>query len=304
MMQARMFVTGLAIVCGLVLTATCMAQGEVPASQAVTRPFVHPISRAPSSSPATAPSTGPATAPSTGPATAPSGPLPRVVLEIGRGDENWGRIVIEVNQDKVPITADNFLQYVDDGFYDGTLFHRVIPDYLIQGGGYVSLTELKKTGLRRPIRNEARNGLKNVRGTIAMARTRNPASATAQFFINLADNPNLDFPVRDGWGYCAFGTVVEGMDVVERIKDVPTQHDAAANVDRSPSQPIDPPMIKRAYRLGGTPGSRPAELRLPEPGPEEPSVPETEAYNQESPPEPPPEDRPPSKPETGEPTRR
>ncbi len=295
-MQARMFIRGLAIGCGLVWAATCMAQVEEAASQAVTQPVVRPMTSAPSSSPTTAPSTGPATA--------PSGPLPRVVLEIGRGDEDWGRIVIEVSQDKVPIAAGNFLQYVDEGFYDGTLFHRVIPDYLIQGGGYTSLTELKRTGLRRPIRNEARNGLKNVRGTVAMARTRNPASATAQFFINLADNPNLDYPSRDGWGYCVFGTVVEGMDVVERIKDVPTQHNATVNVDRSPSQPIDPPMIKRAYRLGSPPGTRPAELRLPELGPQEPSVPETEGYNQESTPEPAPEDRPPPKPATDEPTRR
>jgi cyclophilin family peptidyl-prolyl cis-trans isomerase len=243
-------------------------------------------------------------APSTSPASAPAGPPPRVVLEIGRGDESWGRIVIELQADKTPITVDNFLQYVDDGFYDGTIFHRIIPNYLIQGGGYANLTEVKKTGLRRPIRNEAKNGLKNLRGTIAMARTRNPTSATCQFFINLEDNPSLDYPSRDGWGYCAFGTVVEGLEVVDRIKDVPTQLNATANVDRSPSQPSDPPVIKRAYRLGGPPAAtRPAELLRPELSPPEPPSPEGEEYNQQENPVETPEGRPPPKPEADTPAR-
>jgi cyclophilin family peptidyl-prolyl cis-trans isomerase len=267
--------------------AVATAQTEEPASQPVSRPVVRP----------------PTSLPSTSPATAPSGPLPRVVLEIGQSGEDWGRIVIELAQDKVPITVDNFLQYVDDGFYDGTIFHRVIPGYLIQGGGYSSLTELKKTGLRRPIRSEAKNGLKNLRGTIAMARAKIPSSATAQFFINLEDNSNLDYPGRDGWGYCAFGTVVEGLEIVDRIKDVPAQRDPASDVDRTPSQPIDPPFIKRAYRLGAENTTRPAGIAPPERELPEPPAPGAEDSGHENTPEPPPPSGPPPKPETSEPAR-
>jgi len=212
-------------------------------------------------------------------ATAPVGPPPRVVLEIAQGEEDWGRIVLELNPEKTPITVENFLRYVDSGYYDGTIFHRVLPNFMIQGGGYMALNELKKTGLTRPIANEARKGLKNVRGTIAMARTRNPSSATSQFFINVIDNPQLDFPSRDGWGYCAFGTVVEGMDVVDRIRRVPTQRDPAGP-DQAPSQPVDPPRIKRASREGGAPATQTADSQ---PAPVLPS---------ETMPEPPPADEP------------
>ena len=286
-MRTRVFSRCLAFLGAMTFGVTSLAQVKEASSQPATQPVTRPMT----------------SAPSTSPASAPAGPLPRVVLEIGRGDEDWGRIVIELHRDKVPITADNFLQYVDDGFYDGTIFHRIIPNYLIQGGGYTSLTELKKTGLRRPIRNEAKNGLKNLRGTIAMARTRNPTSATCQFFINLEDNPNLDYPSRDGWGYCAFGTVVEGLEVVDRIKDVPTQLNATANVDRSPSQPSDPPVIKRAYRLGGPPATRRTELIPPELSRPEPPSPEGEEYNQEENPVETPEGRPPPKPEADTPAR-
>jgi hypothetical protein len=112
-----------------------------------------------------------------------------------------------------------------------------------------------------------------------MARARNAISATSQFFINLEDNANLDYPSRDGWGYCAFGTVVEGLEIVERIRDVPTQH-ASSGVDHFPSQPVDPPVIKRAYRLTPMPATRPAQLPPLEPPPTEP-----QEYNQESTPE-------------------
>jgi cyclophilin family peptidyl-prolyl cis-trans isomerase len=287
-MQSRVSVRGLAIVGTLALAATLWAQGGAPtqpATQAATQPLhATPIS------------------PTTGPTAVPSGAPPRVVLEIGCGGESWGRIVIEVYPHKVPITVENFLQYVDSGFYDGTIFHRVIPGYLIQGGGYTSLSEPKRTGLRRAIRSEAKSGLKNARGTVAMARARNPASATSQFFINLEQNPNLDYPNRDGWGYCAFGNVVEGMEVVDRIAAVPTQLDEATRVDRSPSQPIDPPVIMRAYRLGG-PVSRPALVPPPELMPQEPPAPEAEGDNQEPAPEETPEDRPPPEPENSEPAR-
>lgn len=135
---------------------------------------------------------------------------------------NMGSIVIELDSEKAPNTAANFLQYARDGFYDGTIFHRVISNFMIQGGGM--LPGMIEKQPREPIENEANNGLSNVKGSIAMARTQDPHSATAQFFINVADNAFLDHsaPNAQGWGYCVFGKVVEGMDVVEKIKAVPT----------------------------------------------------------------------------------
>jgi cyclophilin family peptidyl-prolyl cis-trans isomerase len=140
---------------------------------------------------------------------------PRVNMET-----TAGTIVLELDADKAPKTVDNFLQYARDGFYDGTIFHRVIADFMIQGGGYTE--DFKSKPTRAPIPNEAGNGLKNTRGSIAMARTAAPHSATAQFFINVKDNPPLDYPGRDGWGYAVFGKVIEGMDVVDKIRQVPT----------------------------------------------------------------------------------
>ena len=133
-----------------------------------------------------------------------------------------GDIVIELNQEKAPITAKNFEEYVKSGFYKGTIFHRVIKGFMIQGGGLNSQLEQKETNA--PIKNEADNGLKNDRGTIAMARTNDPHSATAQFFINTVDNSFLNFRSKDlsGWGYCVFGKVVEGMDVVDKIEKAKT----------------------------------------------------------------------------------
>ena len=133
-----------------------------------------------------------------------------------------GDIVIELNHEKAPITAKNFEEYVKSGFYKGTIFHRVIKGFMIQGGGLNSQLEQKKTNA--PIKNEADNGLKNDRGTIAMARTNDPHSATAQFFINTVDNSFLNFRSKDlsGWGYCVFGKVVEGMDVVDKIERAKT----------------------------------------------------------------------------------
>ena len=141
---------------------------------------------------------------------------PRVVMET-----NHGRIVIELHADKAPITVKNFLQYVDDQYYDGTIFHRVIAEFMIQGGGHVPGMGEKKT--REPIKNESENGLTNERGTIALARTANPDSGTAQFFINTKDNSFLDrAKSADRTGYCVFGRVIEGIDVVDRIRRVPT----------------------------------------------------------------------------------
>lgn len=133
-----------------------------------------------------------------------------------------GTIVLELNADKAPETVANFMQYVNDGFYNGTIFHRVIDGFMIQGGGMEPGMKEKSTGA--PIKNEADNGLSNERGTIAMARTPDPHSATAQFFINVKDNNFLDFRAAtpDGFGYCVFGKVVDGMDVVDAIKGVAT----------------------------------------------------------------------------------
>ncbi|MBL8480505.1 MAG: peptidyl-prolyl cis-trans isomerase [Sterolibacteriaceae bacterium] len=131
-----------------------------------------------------------------------------------------GMVVIELFQDKAPKTVENFLQYAKDGFFNGTVFHRVIPGFMIQGGGFTP--DLKQKETRAPIQNEAKNGLKNETGTLAMARTGDPHSASAQFFINLKGNSFLDYPSRDGWGYAVFGKVVQGMDVVQKIALVPT----------------------------------------------------------------------------------
>ncbi|MGW3075579.1 MULTISPECIES: peptidylprolyl isomerase [unclassified Kitasatospora] len=135
---------------------------------------------------------------------------------------NHGDIVLRLDAEKAPATVENFLQYVRDGFYDGTVFHRVINNFMIQGGGMQPGLKQKKT--RDPIQNEADNGLKNVRYSVAMARTGDPHSATAQFFINVADNDFLNHSGKNvqGWGYAVFGEVVEGQDVVDSIKAVPT----------------------------------------------------------------------------------
>lgn len=135
---------------------------------------------------------------------------------------SMGTIDIELDHEKAPKTAANFEQYVKEGFYDGTLFHRVINGFMIQGGGMEPGMNQKQT--RSPIDNEADNGLKNDIGTIAMARTNDPHSASSQFFINVANNDFLNFssPTPNGWGYCVFGKVVNGMDVVDKIKTQPT----------------------------------------------------------------------------------
>jgi len=133
---------------------------------------------------------------------------------------NHGVIALELDADKAPKTVANFVAYVEAGHYDNTVFHRVIDGFMIQGGGFEPGMKQKPT--REPVENEAKNGLKNARGSIAMARTSDPHSASAQFFINVADNGFLDYPGQDGWGYCVFGRVAEGMDVVDKIKGVKT----------------------------------------------------------------------------------
>ena len=152
---------------------------------------------------------------------------------------NLGDIVLELDHEKAPVTAANFEQYVRDGHYDGTIFHRVINNFMIQGGGF--MPDMMQKATRDPIENEAKNGLRNLEGTIAMARTMAPHSATAQFFINVKDNGFLDYPGQDGWGYCVFGKVVEGMDVVKKIKGVETTNRAGHS-----DVPVEPVVIEKA----------------------------------------------------------
>jgi peptidyl-prolyl cis-trans isomerase A (cyclophilin A) len=166
----------------------------------------------------------------------PNGPV--VSLET-----SFGTIKIGLDKEKAPITVDNFIKYVRAGHYDGTIFHRVIPDFMIQGGGFEE--DMTERPTRPAIRNEGNNGLRNLRGTVAMARTNAPDSATAQFFINLRDNPSLDYGIR-GAGYAVFGEVIEGMDVVEKIVGVTTTTKGMFQ-----DVPVIPVMIKRAREVGG-----------------------------------------------------
>lgn len=169
---------------------------------------------------------------------------PRVELTTSQGD-----IVLELYPKAAPDTVANFLRYVDDGFYEGTVFHRVINGFMIQGGGFDA--DLKQKDTRAPIRNEADSGLRNERGTIAMARTGDPHSATAQFFINLVRNRSLDHTGKTprGWGYAVFGKVVDGMDTVERIATVPTGSGRIDGGPRVRDVPRTPVVIEKARRL-------------------------------------------------------
>jgi peptidyl-prolyl cis-trans isomerase B (cyclophilin B) len=133
---------------------------------------------------------------------------------------NFGNIILELDADKAPITVENFLSYAKNGYYNGTIFHRVIDGFMIQGGGFDAAMKQKAT--EKPIKNEASNGLKNNKYTIAMARTSIPDSATSQFFINVNNNDFLNHPGQDGWGYCVFGNVTEGADIVDKIQKVAT----------------------------------------------------------------------------------
>jgi peptidyl-prolyl cis-trans isomerase A (cyclophilin A) len=140
---------------------------------------------------------------------------PQVKFQTSLGD-----FTVEVYPDKAPKTVENFLQYVKDKFYNGTIFHRVIGNFMVQGGGFTP--DMNQKATREPIVLEAKNGLKNDRGTIAMARTSNPNSATAQFFVNVVDNNGLNAPSPDGFGYAVFGKVIAGMDTIDKIRAVPT----------------------------------------------------------------------------------
>ena len=165
-------------------------------------------------------------------------PATAVVMETSQGTLN-----IELDGDKAPATVENFLGYVDDGFYDNTVFHRVIEDFMVQGGGFEPGMKQKKT--RVAIANESKNGLSNKRGTLAMARTSDPNSATAQFFINAKDNDFLDrSQARDGHGYCVFGKVTGGMDVLDKIRGVATTRKAGH--DDVPAEDVVIVSVRRA----------------------------------------------------------
>ena len=183
--------------------------------------------------------------------TAPTGPV--VTLETSAG-----KIRIALDQEKAPVSTANFLKYARSGHYVGTVFHRVIPGFMIQGGGMTA--ELKEKPTQAPIRNESRNGVRNLRGTVAMARTNDPNSATSQFFINLKENPFLDFGIQ-GAGYAVFGQVIDGMDVVDKIAAVPTK-------TAGPYQnvPVTPVLIK-SVKVEGLSAGRPAAAGAASPAP-------------------------------------
>jgi len=205
------------------------------------------------------------TAPSPAPKPVPNGPV--VVLET-----SLGTVKIGLHKDKAPVSVDNFLQYVRAKHYDGTIFHRVIPSFMIQGGGFDEKLAQKPT--RPPIKNEASSGLRNSRGTVAMARTSDPNSATAQFFISVKDNHNLDFGVA-GAGYAVFGEVLEGMDVVDKIAAVPT-----GTKNGKQDVPVTAVVIKTARELGAKPAAvaapKPAPVKAaPKPPPKPPAKPQS-----------------------------
>lgn len=180
---------------------------------------------------------------------------PRVRVETTEGD-----FVIELDAVRAPLTAENFLRYVRDGAYDGTVFHRVIPNFVVQGGGFDE--KLAPRAARGPIPNESGNGLSNRRGTVGLAREDSPHSGSAQFYFNLVDNLGLD-PLPSRWGYAVFGRVVEGLEVIDRIAHLPTETVASFGSD----VPVARPLIRRAYVIE-SPAPAAAPAPPPEPGAE------------------------------------
>jgi peptidyl-prolyl cis-trans isomerase A (cyclophilin A) len=185
------------------------------------------------------------------PSPSPAGPIATV-------ETSLGRIRIALDQERAPISVANFAKYARSGHYAGTVFHRVIPGFMIQGGGMTA--ELQEKPTSPPIRNEARNGVRNTRGAIAMARTNDPNSATSQFFINVKDNASLDFGIN-GAGYAVFGQVIEGMDVVDKIVAVPTK-----NAGPYQNVPVTPVVIK-SVKVEGLAAAKPAAAGTASPAP-------------------------------------
>jgi len=190
------------------------------------------------------------------PAPAPSGPF--VALDVVQGRAALGTITLALDTTKAPVSVENFLRYLREGHYDGTTFHRVMPGFMIQGGGYTPEMEEKPT--HEPIVNEAKNGLHNARGTVAMARVNAPNSATSQFFINVRDNYRLDFGIS-GAGYAVFGQVVDGIEIVDKISLVPTS--SRGQHENVPQVPV---VLKRVRELASwAPKPAPAEPAAPKP---------------------------------------
>jgi peptidyl-prolyl cis-trans isomerase A (cyclophilin A) len=181
-------------------------------------------------------------------AEAPAGPF--VALAIRQGQNQLGTVTIALRPDKAPISVANFLEYLREGHYDGTIFHRVLPGFMIQGGGFSP--EMEERPQRAAIRNEARNRLRNERGAVSMARTSDPDSATDQFFVNVRTNHNLDFGIA-GMGYAVFGKVVDGMDVVDLISTAPTTR--RGEHENTPQMPV---IIVKAYEVDAPPPPEPA----------------------------------------------
>jgi cyclophilin family peptidyl-prolyl cis-trans isomerase len=181
---------------------------------------------------------------------------PRVRFETSAGD-----FVVEVDTVRAPLTAENFLRYVRDGAYDGTVFHRVIPNFVVQGGGYDD--RLAARPARAAIPNESGNGLSNRRGTLGLAREESPHSGSSQFYVNLIDNPGLD-PLPSRWGYAVFGRVVEGMDVIDRIAYLRTETVESFGAD----VPVERPVVRRAWVVGD--GAAAPTETAPQPAPEQP----------------------------------
>ena len=176
------------------------------------------------------------------PAQSAEAPKPAKPVQL-RMQTTQGNITLELYPDRAPKTVANFVAYADAHFYEGLIFHRVIPGFMIQGGGYDR--DYKERATRAPVANEADNGLQNLRGTIAMARTGDPHSATGQFFINHADNARLDYPSFDGWGYTVFGRVTEGIEIVDRIAAIPTGAGGPFDTD----VPVEAVVIKKVTVL-------------------------------------------------------
>ena len=223
----------------LSLPAVALAQQTQPAAQPApaTKPATKPAAKPAAAPKAAKPATPAATAKKAEPAETTAAE-PRVLLKTSLGD-----ITLELYPDKAPKSVENFLAYAKSGFYDGTVFHRVIAGFMIQGGGFTADLRQKKT--RAPIAIESKNGLSNLRGSLAMARTMDPNSATAQFFINTVDNPRLDYAGDGNPGYAVFGKVIAGMDVVDKIRAVPT----GAKAPFASDVPLTPVVIEKVTVL-------------------------------------------------------
>lgn len=234
----------------LMLGALLVSPGAHAAEPPVSPAPVSPVPVAPADTPATSVPVTPVPGTTETPASAPEAPVPpappappaapagpRVALKT-----SFGEIVLELNQEKAPKSTANFLAYVKEGFYRGTIFHRVIPGFMVQGGGFTTTMVQKPT--KKPIENEAKNGLKNEPYSVAMARTSDPHSASSQFFINVSNNEFLNAPGRDGWGYAVFGKVVKGFEVVDKIKGV-----ATGNAGQFQNVPLEPVQIESATLL-------------------------------------------------------